>query len=722
MEQVPSPDVCVDRILERIGKTLRVGAPLAAGKPNHLLNALYRRAVADPEVDLTIYTALTLARPEGKSDLERRFLGPFVERVFGNYPDLGYEKARTQGPLPPNIRVREFYFPAGKFIGNEEAQRDYISTNYTYVARDLIDRGVNVLVQQVSKAEVGGDLQYSLSCNADVMPDLIRGLRGRPDVVFAAQVNQELPFMYGDAQLDPDTFDFVVDDRALDYRIFGPPKLSVSREDHMIGLYASTLILDGGEIQIGIGALADAIAYALQLRHQDNSVYRDVLHRLGVEEKFADVIDRLGDLGTFDEGLFAATEMLVDAFMFLHQAGILKRKVYDDLVLQRLVNEGKQGERVTADTLPLLVEHGAVDARPRASEVAYLVHYGILKEGTRLEGSELVLPSGRRLPADFDDPETMRAIVSGALGDELKHGAIAHAGFFLGPAAFYQYLRDLSEDDRTSIRMRSVLRINQLYGHEPIDRLQRRRARFVNTTMMVTLLGAAVSDALENGTVVSGVGGQYNFVAMAHALPGARSILQLRSTHVHRGKERSSILWKYGHTTIPRHQRDIVITEYGIADLRGKTDEEVIEALLLIADARFQDELVQEAKSAGKLRKDYELPERARQNTPEHLASALSKLEAEGLFPPFPFGTDLTDEEILLGAALKRLKKKMASTGGALAAVVRALGEGRVADDVQPYLRRMGLDRAQNLKEKLYQRILASELRADPRVAVRKSD
>jgi len=32
------------------------------------------------------------------------------------------------------------------------------------------------------------------------------------------------------------------------------------------------------------------------------------------------------------------------------------------------------------------------------------------------------------------------------------------------------------------------------------------------------------------------------------------------------------------------------------------------------------------------------------------------------------------------------------------------------------------LDRAQNLKEKLYQRILASELRADPRVAVRKSD
>jgi acyl-CoA hydrolase len=39
--------------------------------------------------------------------------------------------------------------------------------------------------------------------------------------------------------------------------------------------------------------------------------------------------------------------------------------------------------------------------------------------------------------------------------------------------------------------------------------------------MMMTVGGAACSDGLENGKVVSGVGGQYNFVAMAHELPGA---------------------------------------------------------------------------------------------------------------------------------------------------------------------------------------------------------
>jgi Acetyl-CoA hydrolase len=55
-------------------------------------------------------------------------------------------------------------------------------------------------------------------------------------------------------------------------------------------------------------------------------------------------------------------------------------------------------------------------------------------------------------------------------------------------------------------------------------------ARFVNNAMMATLMGAAISDGLENGQVVSGVGGQYNFVAQAFALAGARSVLTVEAT------------------------------------------------------------------------------------------------------------------------------------------------------------------------------------------------
>ncbi|WP_371358526.1 acetyl-CoA hydrolase/transferase C-terminal domain-containing protein, partial [Salmonella sp. E393-2] len=100
----------------------------------------------------------------------------------------------------------------------------------------------------------------------------------------------------------------------------------------------------------------------------------------------------------------------------------------------------------------------------------------------------------------------------------------------------------------------------------------------------VTLLGAGVADQLEDGRVLSGVGGQYNFVAQAHELEGARSILMLRSWRESGGEVSSNIVWQYAHTTIPRHLRDMVVTEYGIADLRGKNDAEVIAALLAIAD------------------------------------------------------------------------------------------------------------------------------------------
>ncbi len=138
---------------------------------------------------------------------------------------------------------------------------------------------------------------------------------------------------------------------------------------------------------------------------------------------------------------------------------------------------------------------------------------------------------------------------------------------------------------------------------------QRSHARFVNTTMMLTTLGAAVSDGLDDGRVVSGVGGQYNFVTMAHALPGARSVLCVRSTRRKDGKRSSNIVTSYGHITIPRHLRDIAITEYGIADLRGRTDAECVAAMLNIADSRFQEELLADAKRANKIDAGYRIPE-----------------------------------------------------------------------------------------------------------------
>jgi hypothetical protein len=234
---------------------------------------------------------------------------------------------------------------------------------------------------------------------------------------------------------------------------------------------------------------------------------------------------------------------------------------------------------------------------------------------------------------------------------------------------------------------------------------QRRHARFVNTTMMVTGLGAAISDTLADGRVVSGVGGQYNFVAMAHALPEARSILCVRATRESRGELTSSIPWSYGSATIPRHLRDIVVSEYGIADLRGKSDEHVVAAMLDITDSRFQDDLLRQAKAAGKIAKSYEIAPAKRDNYPERIATALAPLRERGLLPAFPFGTDFTPLEQRLIGALELLENATPLRLARLA--LAGLGSSEEAA-----IARMGLNRPLNAAQYLSRVLLRGALKS----------
>src|ERR1700733_3348522 len=80
-------ETCVRRMLEHARGDLRVAMPLGLGEPDVLLYALYRRSAAHARLRMTLYTALSLARPQAKSELERRFLQPFLARHFGaDYP------------------------------------------------------------------------------------------------------------------------------------------------------------------------------------------------------------------------------------------------------------------------------------------------------------------------------------------------------------------------------------------------------------------------------------------------------------------------------------------------------------------------------------------------------------------------------------------------------------------------------------------------------------
>src|ERR671912_1488938 len=159
---------CVDATIGRVGPHIRLGTPLGLGKANHLVNEFFRRAREDPRLDLHIFTALTLARPRAKGELERRFIEPLAERLFGGYPELAYVDPVRQRTLPDNIRVTEFYFQPGSFLNSPLAQQHYVSSNYTHVVRDVVDAGINVLAQLVARTPGEAGDTLSLSCNSDL--------------------------------------------------------------------------------------------------------------------------------------------------------------------------------------------------------------------------------------------------------------------------------------------------------------------------------------------------------------------------------------------------------------------------------------------------------------------------------------------------------------------------------------------------------------------------
>jgi hypothetical protein len=288
-------------------------------------------------------------------------------------------------------------------------------------------------------------------------------------------------------------------------------------------------------------------------------------------------------------------------------------------------------------------------------------------------------------------------------------GVLLHGAFFLGPKSFYRALREMAPEQIARIQMMPVSFTNELYGDEDTKRSARIDARFINNAMMATLMGAVVSDGLENGQVVSGVGGQYNFVAQAFALSGARSILTVEAARQGSTKPQSNIRWSYGHETIPRHLRDIIVTEYGVADLRGKSDAEVIAAMLQVADSRFQDELARQAKDAGKLPANFEIAKAFRDNYPERIAKALRPARQAGLLPSFPFGSDFTDVEQRLIPALQFLQEVQRSPQRLPALIWQGWRQRLQPADIT-CLARLGLDKPSTWQERLYRALVLAAL------------
>ncbi|MBS1970833.1 MAG: acetyl-CoA hydrolase [Bdellovibrionales bacterium] len=364
----------------------------------------------------------------------------------------------------------------------------------------------------------------------------------------------------------------------------------------------------------------------------------------------------------------------------------------DALVYATLLRHGKN--ELYRELLQSLDQGGA---SPQGVEIfSDIFHHGIYGTSEMLMDGFMNLRRGgvlKRLIFDHDE----------------KARRYLHGAFYLGSAEFYEWLRGLKGEDYDGLSMTRVSKVNDLYDvHELALRRQRKRARFFNTCMQVSLLGGAASETLENGGVVSGVGGQYNFVAMSHELPDSHSVLMLKSFRKEGRKRASNIIWSPAHLTIPRHLRDVVVTEYGIAALKGQSDEVCIQRLLMIADSEFQEELLDQAKSFGKVSSNWQLPAEARHNHPDRILKFTRSYQGQGLFTEFPFGSDFTPVEERLQAGLLRLKTQT------LVELIQSLIKGFSVNgsEFREELERMKLQSPKSLQERVFRRLLLSSLQS----------
>jgi acyl-CoA hydrolase len=161
--------------------------------------------------------------------------------------------------------------------------------------------------------------------------------------------------------------------------------------------------------------------------------------------------------------------------------------------------------------------------------------------------------------------------------------------FALGSKRMYKWL-----DDNPGVW---VMKGN--YVNDPFVIAQNDNMVSINTAISVDLQGQVVSEAI--GTrQFSGTGGQLDTHRGAIKSKNGKGIIALRSTAKNGKISTITVAHPKGATiSVPRHDIDYVVTEYGVAHLRGKSLAERVELLIGIAHPNFREQLKKEAKEIG---------------------------------------------------------------------------------------------------------------------------
>jgi acyl-CoA hydrolase len=167
------------------------------------------------------------------------------------------------------------------------------------------------------------------------------------------------------------------------------------------------------------------------------------------------------------------------------------------------------------------------------------------------------------------------------------------ATFAMGSRALYDWL-----DGNDAVRFLPVAVVN-----DPAVIAKNHRMVSINGALAVDLFGQIVADTL-GGRQFSGIGGHEDFLAGIGASPDGRSLVCLPATYLADGARRSRIVPRLDPGSIvtsPRHQVDVVVSEFGAAELFGRTVGERARALAEIAHPDDRDALRAAAREIDRL-------------------------------------------------------------------------------------------------------------------------
>ena len=268
---------------------------------------------------------------------------------------------------------------------------------------------------------------------------------------------------------------------------------------------------------------------------------------------------------------------------------------------------GHHRHRLHVDQIDVLIETDRApfvigDAEPTDADRAIAAYVDdFVQDGSTLQTGIGGIPSTvATLLADGDKGDFgihSEMFTTGCMKLHLAGKVTNHKGVYDGVSVttFAGGTRELYDwlDGNSEVRFLPVHLVN---SPEVISK--NRKMVSINGALAVDLAGQAVADTLAGGQF-SGIGGHEDFVAQSGLELEDRSLICLRSSTVVNGNLVSRISGQFPAGTIvttPRHQLDVVITEYGVAELRGRTVRERARALASIAHPEFRDQLLATAE------------------------------------------------------------------------------------------------------------------------------